>query len=222
MSDNTQGLLVWHFTGQQLRPACMVIKMACHQRHVDIARLPNRLTVIQCLQHGQKAAVLLHGSGQRIQVFGPLMARQARPLRKSRRSGRYRGVDVITAGRGNTAQRLPVRGIAADYRGGRRQWPAPGPVDKKLKAVAVLAQPLLNIICLFSGRTIAHSLEYLFHFVHETFLSHGVMVAGGIAPGNVMLQLTLDVPKQAGRAKAKVTRIQPGVTQLFFNQCQVT
>jgi hypothetical protein len=43
-----------------------------HERDVDVAGLPDRLAVVDGLQHGQLAGALLHDARDPVQVLGPL------------------------------------------------------------------------------------------------------------------------------------------------------
>lgn len=49
-----------------------------------------------------------------------------------------------------------------------------------------------------------------------------MLVAGSIVPGNVMLELALNVAKQAGSTKAIAVRSQPRITQFLLDQAEVT
>src|SRR5690606_8924860 len=53
---------------QQLRPAGVVIEVPRRQRHVQIARLADRLAVVERLYYRQQPGVLLYVARQRVQV----------------------------------------------------------------------------------------------------------------------------------------------------------
>jgi hypothetical protein len=51
---------------EQLRPARVVIAVARDERIVDVARLADRLAVVERLQHREEPAVHLHVARERI------------------------------------------------------------------------------------------------------------------------------------------------------------
>jgi hypothetical protein len=77
-----------------------------HEREIDVARLLDRLAVVDRLQHGQLPRPFLDRAGDAIEVLGPLAARQAspRPLRPPRRG--HGGVDVLRSGGGDLGEDL--------------------------------------------------------------------------------------------------------------------
>ena len=79
----------------QLGPAGVMVEVAGDQRDVDVARFADRLAVVQRLQHGEEALVLLHLAGERVEIARALMARRAptRPAKALRAAATAR-VDV--------------------------------------------------------------------------------------------------------------------------------
>jgi hypothetical protein len=97
---------------QFVGPAGVVEEMRRHQGHVDIARLADRLAVVDRLQHRQLTRPLLHDPGDPVQVLGPLPTRHGRPdvveRLPSRRDGR---VDVFGRRLHDLGQHLFRRGV---------------------------------------------------------------------------------------------------------------
>ena len=67
-------------------PAGVVEEVRGDQRDVDVARLPDRLAVVERLQHGQLAGALLDDPGDPVEVLGAL-ARRASSTRPCRTPG---------------------------------------------------------------------------------------------------------------------------------------
>jgi hypothetical protein len=65
----------------QLRPARVVVEVARDERDVDVARLADRLAVVERLEHREQARVLLHLARDRVEVG----ARARAPAARSRR-----------------------------------------------------------------------------------------------------------------------------------------
>jgi hypothetical protein len=89
----------------------VVVEVARHQRHVDVAGLADRLAVVERLEDGEQAAVLLHLAGERVEVAGAAVAAQRPPgrLRPPRR--RHRRVDLLGAAWVKRASGLAVAGL---------------------------------------------------------------------------------------------------------------
>ena len=92
-------------TGQlalhELRPAGVVVEVARHQRHVDVARLADRLAVVERLEHREEPAVLLDLARERVEIARPRVPAERPPpgLRRPRRVHR-----AIHIGRGRLRQ----------------------------------------------------------------------------------------------------------------------
>ncbi len=63
----------------QFRPAGVMIEMARHERHVEIARFADRLAIVHALEHGEEAVALLNVAGERIEMARADMAWGRRP-----------------------------------------------------------------------------------------------------------------------------------------------
>ena len=74
-SGTIAGQLALH----QLRPAGVIVEVAGDQRDVDVARLADRLAVVQRLQHGEQARVLLDLAGNGVEIAGADVARRVFP-----------------------------------------------------------------------------------------------------------------------------------------------
>ena len=47
-----------------------MVEVAGHERDIEIPGLADRLAVVERLQHGEQAGVLLHVAGERVEVAG--------------------------------------------------------------------------------------------------------------------------------------------------------
>ena len=88
LPDHADRHLARELGARQLRPAAVVVEVPRDERDVDVARLADRLPVVQRLEHGEEAGVLLDAAGDRVQVAGPLVARPAPTSRGRRRAPR--------------------------------------------------------------------------------------------------------------------------------------
>jgi hypothetical protein len=95
LADHTNRHMVGEFAFLQLRPACVMVEMPGGERHVDVARLANRLAVVDRLDHGQQPAVALDHPGKRIEMPRPLVAGKLRPLHLGLAGGRDRCIDIV-------------------------------------------------------------------------------------------------------------------------------
>jgi hypothetical protein len=72
-----------------------MIEMAGDQRNVDIARLTDRLAIVDRFQNREKALPFLHMARERINMLRPLEAGKRRPFRLSLSRRSDGGVDVL-------------------------------------------------------------------------------------------------------------------------------
>ena len=103
LAGNAQRLLAGELVFEQLGPAGVVVKMASHQGHVDIAAFANRLAVVQRLEHRQQAGLALHHAGQGIERPGPAAA-QPGPGRLRFPGCRHGALDVGLRGLGDLGE----------------------------------------------------------------------------------------------------------------------
>ena len=86
--------------------------MGCGQRDIDIARLANRFSAIQRLNHGQLAGLFLDQAGDPKNVFATIPWRHFRPVFViGHPSGFYRFVDVRLGGFGDFGDAFSVDGL---------------------------------------------------------------------------------------------------------------
>jgi hypothetical protein len=71
---------------QQLGPAGVMVEVARRERHVDVARLADRLAVVHRLEHGEEALVLLQVPGDGVEIAGALVAGQGGPAGEGARA----------------------------------------------------------------------------------------------------------------------------------------
>ena len=131
----------------------MMIEMAGDQGNVDVARLADRLAVVDRFQDRQKALPLLHMARERVNVLRALEAGERRPFRLSLARRGDRGFDV----RGRA-----LRG-ARDAFVGRRiedveQFAGLGEsaVDEMPEAALMRFEPGFDMLAAFRRRTVVH------------------------------------------------------------------
>src|SRR3954468_412441 len=134
------------------------------QRHVDIAGLANRLSVVERFEHGEEAVMFLYRTGERVQIAGPAVAADSPPLRLGLPRGAYRAVYVRGTRLGEPSQRLSCRGIERLEGLGSRRCPLAG--DEQPKGPAVLLQPGLGRCRRFWSRPVGHRMEDLRNGCH--------------------------------------------------------
>ena len=162
LADHADRHLVGEFAFLQLRPAGMVIEVARHQRHVDIARFADRLAVVERFDHGEQAGVALHHARQGVQVAGARMAADGEPVFLGGARGGNCCVNVSLRALRDARQRLAGgRFIGVEQRacrGGRERA-----VDEMAEAVAVARQPGARVGVAFRGRAVVHGVEVVFN-----------------------------------------------------------
>jgi hypothetical protein len=124
LADHAQGPVVRPLALEQLRPAGMVIEVPHRERDVDVARLADRLAVVQGLQHREQPCMLLQAARQRVQHARAPMAAERLPGGQRRGGGLHRLVDLRGAGlRHLRQQRCRAPGWVAKWRAPRTQRP---------------------------------------------------------------------------------------------------
>jgi hypothetical protein len=89
----------------------VVVEMPLCERHVDVARLADRLAVVEGFQHGEETGMLLQEAGERVEVFRALMAGEPRPFREGAGGGLDRGVHILHRALGDLGQRFAGGGV---------------------------------------------------------------------------------------------------------------
>ena len=163
MPDNTHRTMVGELVRQQLRPASVVVEVACDQRQIHIAGFTDRLAVVQSLQYREEPRVLLQKTCQRVQNAGPAMSAGCFPGRLRRSCGGYGTVHVRD---GCLRYLRKFSGIGRVERCKSFTGNAPGVVDKQSKATLVLIEPGQRFVVAFGGRAVIHGGENLGWFWH--------------------------------------------------------
>ena len=134
----------------------MVIEMARYQRHVDVARLADRLAVVEALDHRQQPLALLDVAGERVEMARARVAGQRRPgfQRLARRRDRRRDVGfrpLADAGDALAARRIE------DVEQLRRR--REGAADEMAKAAAVRRQPRARVLVALRRDAVVHGAQ---------------------------------------------------------------
>ncbi len=144
----------------ELRPAGVVVEVAGDQRHVEVARLADRLAVVHRLQDGEQARVLLHVAGERVEVPRAAVAAERPPSRLRGARRRHRGVHLCGAALGHAGERLAVGGAQGVEEFVHRRA-AEGAVDERQDLPAAGRQPGQGGVCALRSRAVIHGLEDL-------------------------------------------------------------
>ena len=81
LPDDAVRVLIRELSREQLRPAGVIGEVAGHERNIDVACFANRLAVIDGLEDGKIARVLLNATGNRVQPAGARMIVERLPAR---------------------------------------------------------------------------------------------------------------------------------------------
>ena len=144
----------------QLRPARVVVEVARDQRDVDVARLADRLAVVERLEHGEQARVLLHLARERVEVARALVAGQAAPGGEGAPRGLDRRTNLFGRRLRDPRELLAGGGIdAVEVLAPRRE----GAADEVAEDPPVAVEPLDRGPRRFGRRAVLHRLEDLRH-----------------------------------------------------------
>ncbi len=92
---------------QLVGPARVIEKVRRRERHVDVARLLDRLAAVHRLEDGELARLLLQHARDPVEVLAAFLSRHAAPVLLVRAVGRaHRGVDVGRTGLRDGGERL--------------------------------------------------------------------------------------------------------------------
>src|SRR5690606_7383545 len=64
---------------EMLGPAGMMVEVPGRERDVDVTALADGLAVVEALEHGEEAGMLLDGAGEGIEIARPLIAGKRAP-----------------------------------------------------------------------------------------------------------------------------------------------
>ncbi len=157
--------MVRELARDQFGPSGVVVEVAGHERDVDVARLADRLAVVEGLQHRQEALTLLDMAGEPVEVPGPDVTGGLWTNPRRRRVPPRRRVDVLRRALGHGRERLVSRrvadreGLAGDGRG-------EASVDEVTEAAFVRLEPGPRVVVGFGSGTIVHGVEDLFDLGH--------------------------------------------------------
>jgi ParB family chromosome partitioning protein len=108
LADDAERLPLGQLVLHQLRPAGVVVEVARDERNVRVARLAQRLAVVERLDAREQAVVLLHVPRNAVEVLGALVRRQRRPRAKGGTRRLHGDVDVGRFALNRLAQSLAV------------------------------------------------------------------------------------------------------------------
>src|SRR5207245_4268643 len=79
---------------EQLSPAGVVVEVTRHEGYVEVARLADRLAVVEALKYGEQPRLLLDLTREGVQVSRAGVAGEPGPLGQCLSGGAHRGVHV--------------------------------------------------------------------------------------------------------------------------------
>jgi hypothetical protein len=74
LAAHAHGAIALELGFRELGPTGMMIEMARHQRHVDVAAFADGLAIVHGFENGEEALALLDVAGKGIEMFGALKA----------------------------------------------------------------------------------------------------------------------------------------------------
>ena len=105
--------MIGHFLVHQLSRSRMVVKMAGNEGDVDISTFTDRFAVVHGFEDGEKPRMLLHQTGQGVEMLGAAGSTQILPSGLSIAGGLHRQINVFLRGLRNLRQGPTVAGISA-------------------------------------------------------------------------------------------------------------
>jgi hypothetical protein len=138
----------------------VVVEVARDERDVEVARLADRLAVVERLEHREQPRVLLHRARERVQVAGAPVSAERRP-RGLRLAGRaHRAVHVVGRPlRHAREHRAGRRIVHVEQLGALRAVPVAADVVRAL--APALLQPAAGLGVALGGRAVGERLEQL-------------------------------------------------------------
>ena len=175
LSDDAASGVVGELLLEELRPAGMMIEMPRDQRNIEVAALANRFSVVHGFEHGQAARVLLHLSGDSVQIASSHVRSESLPLGKCRTRGFHGSVDVCGRALRDAGELLAgggVCGVEVFSVCGR----SPRPIDEVAEAALVVVEPGERFFRVFRRGAVFHGNE-LFSDAHFMFMYSSASVA---------------------------------------------
>jgi ParB family chromosome partitioning protein len=158
LPDHADRQLVGQRALLQLRPAGVMVEVARRQRHVDVARLPDRLAVIERLQHGEEPPVPLDHARERIEMPRPRLPPKLPPRTLRLARGRHRGAHIGLVALRDLRQQRPCRRLHRI-----EIHPARGlhesAADEMAKSSIMPLQPVPRLAIGLRRRPVVHRLE---------------------------------------------------------------
>jgi len=188
---------------EQGGPTGVVVEVPRHQRDVEVARLADRLAVVERLQHGQQARVLLDLAGERVEVARAAVATERLPGGQRGAGGAHGAVDVGVAALG--AQRERGAGGRVDGLEGVGAGGFEHAVDHMPEAPAVPRQPGAGGVGGLGGGAVVERLEQVANghdAAHDTTRCSGVVPGVQRAHGAWAVQPLGPGPQVSGQADA--------------------
>jgi ParB family chromosome partitioning protein len=160
LPDDAQRPVARELRVHELRPPGVVVEVPRRERHVEVAGLPDRLAVVERLEHREQARVLLHGAGERVEVPGAPVTAQRRPAGLRGARGPHRAVDVVgRALRHAREHGAGGRVVHVEQLGALRAVPVAADVVRAL--APALLQPAAGLGVALGGRAVGERLEQL-------------------------------------------------------------
>ena len=149
----------------QRRPAGVMVEMAGDQRNVDVARLADRLAVVDRLQHRQESAPASAHGARAHRDASTARSRRAPPISACA----FRA--AATAASMSFAEPCETRAMRSPFAGLKTSNKSPGfgegAVDEMPEAAFMLFEPGSDVLAAFGRGTVVHRAQDVLDDAHE-------------------------------------------------------
>jgi hypothetical protein len=159
LADHADGLAPGQLALHELGPAGVMIEMPGNERDVDVAGLPDRLSVVESLQYCKQSAVLLNLAGKSVEIACAPVAAQCPPVRLCLSGGFHGTVDLGWTRLSQRRERLGGGGVESFE--GLTAGLGPISGDEEPESAAMSLQPLQCRRGSLRRRSVLHRFENL-------------------------------------------------------------
>jgi len=161
LTHDANRLIAGELRRQQLCPPGVMVEVAGDERNIEIARLADRLAVVETLEHGEEPRVALDLTSNRVEVASAGMRGEGCPPRSGGACGRDGRVDVSVAALRHAREHRGGRGVdRLEVLALGRRHPLATDVVAELRVV-VRFEPLERRRGALGRRPVVHRLEQL-------------------------------------------------------------
>src|SRR5215467_15921096 len=155
LSDHAAGGVIPELLLDKLCPTRVMVEMAGYQRNIQIAAFTDGFAVVESLEYGEPARMLLHLASQRIEKARTLVSGQFLPAAQGGTRGLHGGFDVGGASLGYIGDFFAGRGIAGFEISSLNRC-LELPVDEMAEAALVALEPEQGLFRVLGRRSVLH------------------------------------------------------------------